>query len=273
MSDIAPLTQAEQPLVELRTEHLRAPSAGLRVWPDGRVESFSGITVAVDASGSAQVKVGEPVWKAASLLDSSKLDALQRAMRESGVLGLHESYGAPGEVDDPAVTTWRFSLDGQTHIVRVTGSQFVKPPELEAFRQQLDQLRLQPRQSWQLWRVREGEQTVERTLRCGPHDIPAFSEVLRALYSSEGFEPGQGRPLKPSKIKTNGFLLEIRYFENGVDGGKVFLYPDGRLTESDAGSEQQKLMRTLSPETLAEARARIAAAALGTFPDPACGIP
>jgi hypothetical protein len=258
------------PLVEARVEHERAAPWALRVWPDGRVEERSGLSVSVDASGRASASLGEPSWKTLTTLDAATLDALRAAMRDPALQGLPERVSGVA-VEDPAVATWTFRLDGRERLVRVEGAQFQRPPALVAFQKRLDELRAPPRRSTQIWRLREDNQEIERTLRCGPHDVPALSEILRALYASDGFTPGQGVAPSPASLAKSAVVLEIRYIEDGADGGRVLLHEDGRLTETDALSNVEKLMRTLDAASMETVRARIRAAHLASLPDPICG--
>jgi len=255
------------PMVEMVVQPARRAAFGFRIFPDGRHEALSDFAIDTDAARRPVLREMDLAWRAQPSLAPEQVAALQAAIRQTGVLALDPAYGEPGRVDDASVARWRFELDGVRREVVVQGSQFVEVPALEALYQRFEALRARGPANHERWRVRASGHLVERDVRCGPHDVPALSEVLRRVYATSGHVPGGGEAVRGTDPGTA--LLEMLYLEAGVVVTRILLYPDGRLTEIDAGAPGETLLRTLDAASVAGVREALAGFA--ALPDPICG--
>ena len=268
MTPATPAAPTTEPLsmVEMVVRPARGALFGFRVFPDGRYESLAGFAIDAGPSARPVLREADLAWRAQPSLTPGQVGDLQAAIRQTGVLALDPAYGVPGRVDDASVATWRFDLDGTRREVVVQGSQFVEVPALEALYQRFSALRAAGHANHERWRVRASGRLVERDVRCGPHDVPVLSEVLRRVYAPSGFAPGRGEAVRGTDPETA--LLEMRYLEAGAVTTRILLYPDGRLTEIDAGSPGETLLRTLDAASVAAVREALTG--FEVLPDPVC---
>ena len=98
-----------------------------RVCRDGDVWGYTSIDTRIE--GGRVVQGTRPLeWRRETRLDAHQLESIAAVLRR-GAFDLPEEIRPAREISDPQVVTWRMSLDGREHAVRLIGvsSEDVQP--------------------------------------------------------------------------------------------------------------------------------------------------
>jgi hypothetical protein len=216
-------------------------STGLRVHVDGHTEA------AADGAW-------EPVWT----YPPEAVAALTAAAAEADDPPLEATYSRPGGVSHPTTVRWRLPGGREIAIERYTKG--LVPP-LDHLYDRLFQLRPDPAAS-SLWRVLDGERTVEHRIVGEPAAIPGLAPLVDALFARE--PPGDENA--PARADSDSPpLVEVRWETEGDPPAQTLVHTDG--TWVDVEGAKRTPQRKASPAELQALRAAIAAIDWNALPD------
>ena len=135
-------------------------------------------------------------------------------------------------------------------------------PALDRLYARLFELRPDPPAS-SLWRVRDGERTVERRVLCEPAAVPALLPLVDALYSREP----AGESGAPESAESDApLLVEVLWETEGQPPARTLVHDDGVWIETDGDAREPQ--RPASAAELEALRAAIAGIDWDALPDP-----
>jgi hypothetical protein len=235
---------SELPLVELRIEPQRGASSELRVRADGRFE----------------LRTPDDDWRLVREYSDDELDALRRAMAQADDPPLPALIEPPALGSNPTRMTWRLRLADHLREVVVEDWGAGAAPALEQLYRELFTIPQGPAIE-SLWRVRIGDDVVERRVVGEAAAVPALEPMLAALYARPDPFEAAGHDAPPADL-----LVQITYLVDGEPGDGLAVAPDGRafLTESGETFEVTRL----SEDELATLHEAIASTGWPALPDP-----
>jgi hypothetical protein len=235
---------SELPLVELRIEPQRGSSSELRVRADGRFE----------------LRTPDDDWRLVREYSDAELDALRQAMAHADDPPLPPAIEPPALGSNPTRMTWRLRLADAVREVVVEDWGAGVAPALEQLYRELFTIPQGPAVE-SIWRVRVGDDMVERRVVGEAAGVPALEPMLAALYARPDPFEAAGHDRPPADL-----LVQVTYLVDGEPGDGLAVAPDGRafLTESGETFEVTRL----SESELAALHQAIATTGWPALPDP-----
>jgi hypothetical protein len=233
------------PLLELTLERQNGEVAtGLRVQPDGALELLS-------TDG----------WQTKWRYDEAELQQLRRAIADADRPPLEAHYSRAEAPSHPMTARWR--LRGENGVKSVTVAAYepgIVPPLDKLYRRVFELHREPPSDS--IWRVRVGDETIERVVGCEPASVPALRPLVHALFVGKS---GQRRPLANDSTEP---LVEIVWRTNGDETERTLVYEDGRNVSVRGKQEREEPPYT--PAELNAIRAALQRIDWRSLPNPVC---
>jgi len=236
---------AAAPILELAVDPDGGRPSGLRVLPDGRVES----------------RFGGDSWTEQWRYEAGALAALRRAVADADSPPLDSRYEREGGVSHPTRIVWKLRTPTRSTTVTVEKYAPGLVPPLDRLYQRIYELRPDDGGS-SVWRVRVGDRVVERVLNCEPASVPQLTPLVAALFDPGGGADGRaveggGKP-----------LVEIEWRTSGRTTERTVVHSDGRNVSVRDGAEHEE-RRYSAAEVEAIVRA-IDAVGWASLPDPVC---
>lgn len=238
---------AAGPIVELAVDPDGGRPSGIRVLPDGRVES----------------RFGAGSWTEQWRYEAGALTELRRAVADADSPPLDSRYEREGGVSHPTRIVW--TLRTPTRSTTVTVEKYAPGlvPPLDRLYRRIFELRPDDGGS-SVWRVRVGDRVVERVLNCEPASVPQLTPLVAAL-----FDPGDGEDGRAAEGDGDGKpLVEIEWRTSGRTTERTVVHSDGRNVSVRDGAEHED-RRYSAAEVEAIVRA-IEAVGWASLPDPVC---
>jgi hypothetical protein len=233
-------------LLELTLERQDGRLAtGLRVHGDGTLEFLT-----------------EDGWRAKWTYETDELDELRRAIADADSPPLEERYSRATETSHPMTAHWRLRSDDGVKEVTIAAYEPGIVPALDTLYRRVFELHREP-PSDSIWRIRVGDQTIERVVGCEPASVPALRPLVRALFLDKSGRPGV-RSIDGSKDP----LVEVVWRTEGDVTERTLVYPDGRSVSVRGQDEQEE--QSYSVDELAAIRAAINRIDWRALPDPVC---
>jgi hypothetical protein len=227
-------------VVSYLTERQQAPPSGLRVLDDG----------------DAQV-LDDGTWRSVWRYDDAALAELRKATATAAA-GLDDRYGTAGQ-DDASVQTWRLAADGGLRTTVIAGPHALPPP-LQRLYRRIFELRPQEDAS-SVWRVRVGDDLVERHVDGEPAGVKAIAPLVGAVFAPAG-KRGDELPSDDAAP----LLVEIEWSADGKLTETTRVYADGRNVSVKGGVEEEQ--RRYTADEVRAIGAAVEQVGWASLPDP-----
>lgn len=254
----------DAPLLELSIRPDRGVRGGLRVLGDGRLELLG--DAEIDAEGQPDPGQAPREWRVQWTYTDAELAELRRAIAAANSPPLDDRYERPGGVSHPTTLVWRLRLPDEVKEVTILKYTPGLVPALDTLYRRIFEIHKEPAGS-SVWRVRVGEEIVQREVACEPASVPELRAMVSALFVREsgGREDGAGSPGRAPEADP---LVEITWKTEGQVTERTLVYPDGRHVRVEGGKEVSE--RAFSRAEIATLEAAIRETDWPSLPDPIC---